>query len=99
MLTIDHEVAMSPDIQMENKVIIPSSFLFWLACAVHCALGYPYSFEWWLELLMWGAFLFPFVAIAVYAFSAISGYASKHITIIIDNRKEHEDNRQWRKEK
>lgn len=57
-------VAMS--VTIENKIVIPSSFLFWLACSIHCATGYPYPFAWWVELLLWGAFLASFAAIAVY---------------------------------
>jgi len=52
---------------MENKIIIPSSFLFWLACAIHATTGYPFRFAWWVELLMWGAFIFPFAAMALYS--------------------------------
>lgn len=57
---------MSPIIQMENRIIVPSSFLFWLACAIHVATGYPSSFDPWVEALLWGAFLAPFAAGLVY---------------------------------
>ena len=50
----------------ENKIVIPSSFLFWFACGAHCVTGYPYSFAWWVELLLWGAFLVPFAAMIIY---------------------------------
>ena len=69
---------MPPIIQMENKIIIPSSFLFWLACGIHATTGLPYRFAWWVELLMWGAFIFPFIAMALYfageLFRYVAGY-------------------------
>ena len=65
---------MPPVIQMENKVIVPSSFLFWLACAVHVTTGYPYPFATWVELLLWGAFLAPFAAIVLYALREVVQY-------------------------
>jgi len=65
-------------IQMENKIIIPSSFLFWLACAIHVTIGIPYRFAWWVELLMWGAFIFPFIALALYAIGEVFYYVDEH---------------------
>jgi hypothetical protein len=61
---------MPPIIQIENKIIIPSSFLFWLACTIHAMTGFPYRFAWWVELLMWGTFIFPFVALGLYSVGA-----------------------------
>ena len=64
-------------VTIENKIVIPSSFLFWFACGVHCVTQYPYPFAWWLELLLWGAFLAPFAAITVYALREASAYFAK----------------------
>lgn len=54
-------------INVENKIVIPSSFLFWLACGIHCVTQYPYPFAWWVELLLWSGFLAPFAALLLYA--------------------------------
>ncbi len=65
---------MPPVIQMENKFIVPSSFLFWLACAIHVTTGYPWPFAAWVELLLWSAFLVPFAAIVLYGLREAARY-------------------------